>query len=145
MLHSSLPKRSHKIIFSFIILVSLSLIWWGCKKDEGENLPDPGEIEEINNAVLLQEDAYDQLIGLLESEDTLTAKNTILASIQNDPLVQSAGINSQGLYIQYENGMRGGLIIDFEDDPQDTIPPFEIETGGELKSDILQDIVPANE
>lgn len=145
MLHSSLPKRSHKIIFSFIILVSLSLILCGCKKDEENNLPDPGNIEEINNAILLQEDAYDQLADLLQSTDTTTAKVSILSMILADPLVQLADTNSQGLYIQYKNGMRGGLIIDFEDDPQDTISPFEIETEDVLKAEQPKNIIPADE
>ncbi len=144
MLHSSLPKRSHKIIFSFIILVSLSMIWSGCKKDEENNPPDPGNIEEINNAVLLQEDAYDQLADLLQSMDTSSAKATILSTILADPMVQLADTNSQGLYIQYKNGMRGGLIIDFEDEPNDTILPFDADTMQNLKSAPVPNIIPAD-
>jgi len=128
-----------------VILVAIPFFWVGCNKDREEDPPDLVEIEKINNAVLLQEDAYDQLTDLLQSEDTLTAKNTILTTILNDPLVQSAGINSQGLYIQYVNGMRGGLIIDFEDFPDDTLTPFEIETVQSLKSDLPPDVIPADE
>lgn len=145
MLRYRRSTRSHTLLFTLIILVTWPLLLIGCNKDKGDDPPDLAEIEKINNAVLMQELAYDQLTDLLQTEDTLTAKNTVLAGILNDPEVQSAGVNSQGLYIQYENGMRGGLIIDFEDDPQDTIPPFEIDTGGERKSDILQDVVPSNE
>jgi len=126
-------------------MVTLSLLWVGCNKDREDDPPDLGEIEKINNAVLLQEDAYDQLTDLLQSTDTASAKNTILANILQDPMVQTAGINSQGLYIQYNNGMRGGLIIDFEDDPNDTILLIVTETETNLKSDPIPNIIPANE
>jgi hypothetical protein len=97
---------------------------WGCKKEDDEQ-PSAEEVQQIDDALLLQEEMYELLNDLLQSGDTLSAKNQVANKIREDPMVELCGVNSQGVYIQYKSGIRGGIIIDFEDIPEDTADPGE--------------------
>lgn len=126
------------------ITMALSFFLYGCNKEDNDSA-DPVVIETVNNVLTIQEEAYEMLTQLLNTTDTSAAKDSVLNLLLRDPIVQNAGTNTQGIYIQYENGIRGGIIIDFEDDPTDTVSPFEIDQAAHYKSGIRPDAVPAEE
>ena len=102
----------------FVPFVFTLCYFQSCNKELDGDLPGSKEVELVTDAVSFQEEVYDLLMDRITSEgDTIAAKEFALQKILEYPEVDYAGTNSQGIYIQYKNGMRGGLIIDFEDEP----------------------------
>ncbi len=108
------------LLLLFLVLTTL----FGCSEDSPiSDLTPKDDVDMINNSIKIHEDNYSSLIKLLNVMDTTSAKDSIVKVIEADTSVNWAESNSQGIVIQYNSGMRGGIILDFEDDPLGTDPP----------------------
>jgi hypothetical protein len=82
----------------------------------------------------LQETAFENYTTWLGTMDSLEAINQLQQFFLSDASVTSATIGSQGIAVQYSNGMRGGIFINPEDnigeDTLDMVPfPKTITSG----------------
>ncbi|MBN1927635.1 MAG: hypothetical protein JW798_17505 [Prolixibacteraceae bacterium] len=94
------------------------LILWGLNSCISFPRPGDNQQELIDNITNLQDNGFETFetyINILE--DTTLALEEALEVILKNPDVEWAQINSQGIAIQYKNGIRGGIMINGEDDP----------------------------
>jgi hypothetical protein len=104
-----------RIIFSLLIAISFFGI-------ESCGLTDdtPGwsseDKESYEKVLKTQDDVSDDLEDWFQSMDSLDAIEKAYQSFMNDDNVSSATINSQGIAVQYSNGIRGGLFLNPKDD-----------------------------
>ncbi|MCF8357862.1 MAG: hypothetical protein K9H26_03835 [Prolixibacteraceae bacterium] len=102
-----------KKVFVFLLII------WGFNSCISFPRPGDNQEESIGNITRLQDDGFETFetyINILE--DTTLALEEALEVILENPDVEWAQINSQGIAIQYENGIRGGIMITGEDDPE---------------------------
>lgn len=105
-------KKSLMHLTSALFVVSL-IFFTTCKTDD----PKPGgewsdEDKESYNQVLNVQDWIAQnLNGWFQTMDSLDAINEAYQSFRNSEIVSSATINSQGIAVQYANGIRGGIFL----------------------------------
>jgi len=101
-----------KIYWIFILLL---IVCTACKKSSVENNTSTGWTEEdqafLENIQSLQAEAGDNYKTWSQSMDSLLVINKLQQFFLSDPSVLSATIGSQGIAVQYSNGMRGGLFL----------------------------------
>jgi len=87
------------------------------------------ELQIIDDNIDLQTDWGTELDSLLGVMDTTSAKVELLNQILSDTVnVLWADTNDQGILIEYTNGMRGGIILDFKDRIEDDPEPPAFDT-----------------
>jgi hypothetical protein len=103
-----------------------------CNKDKDETSQLTPEQEQIQTKILsIQSNNYNLFKDLIQDMDTLSAKDSVLNVFLADTSVDWARINDQGIAVQYNSGILGGLMIDPKMHP-------EIDTGDlELYYDTL--------
>ncbi len=113
------------VIILLVPLCSGLLLTPGCGGGGGTGTPDGDGIDDINRAVALQESTYALLDDLLAVMDTAAALDSVVDVFMADDLVQAADTNSQGVYVEYKSGMRGGIMLAYEEGPLGDTPPLE--------------------
>ena len=98
-----------------LILFTTTLFWSACFKTEnpGWNDDEKTSYEEV---IDLQDEVSNNLDGWFQSMDSLEAINMAQQQFSGAPNVSTATINSQGIAVQYSNGIRGGLFLRSKDD-----------------------------
>jgi hypothetical protein len=113
-------KRYHfNQSIKFTLIIALLLILISCSEDNtptqsGSNTEAEKIYEEI---VKPQEENFNLFKELTSSMDTLAAMDSVLKVILQDTLVDWGEAGDQGIFIQYKNGIRGGILIDPLDSP----------------------------
>jgi len=102
------------ILFALSIVLLTTLFWVACSKpdDEGWTDDEKASYEEV---ISLQDEVSNNLDEWFLSMDSLDAIDMAHQSFASEPSVSSAIISSQGISVQYANGMRGGLFINPRD------------------------------
>jgi len=98
----------------------LTIILFSCDKKSTSTWPEEDKAYH-QNVMTLQEQASANYGTWLQTMDSLEAIQQLQAFFLADPSVVSAEIGSQGIAVQYSNGMRGGFFINPDDE-------FEIDT-----------------
>lgn len=107
--------------FRLVSIATLAaVIAFSCSKNDSKpNTPgddDEKELKKIDTILTSQTEYSDTLNVLFTHLDSATAKDSLVKLLLTDPNVQSAQSSSQGIVVQYTNGMRGGIFLDPEDD-----------------------------
>ena len=105
----------------------LLIVFTGCTKygNYGSNdntVWDKGGEKYYNNVLTLQTEAGEKYSTWSQTMDSLQAIKKLQEFFLDDTTVTSATIGSQGIAVQYSNGMRGGIFLNPEDNA-DTQPP----------------------
>ncbi len=98
-----------KIYWIFLLLL---IVFSACKKSTDENNNNnTGWTEQeqafYNSVITLQDKAGENWTTWSQTMDSLEAINNLQQFFLSDPSVTSAIIGSQGIAVQYSNGMRG--------------------------------------
>ena len=122
-------KRNHTHVFK-LLLPSLFLLFTFC----GDKNPTQHQASEESKAiyqtvVLNQQEKYEVFETLIAEMDTVSALDSVRTLLEQDSLVAWAEIGEQGIAIQYENGIRGGIFIDPLDDLEEGNENFEMPLG----------------
>jgi hypothetical protein len=107
-----------KILIQSLFFLSVALVVFSCKKsddDHGAGWTDDDKAS-YQQVINVQDEIGNQLDDWLQSMDSLDAINQAYQAFTSNENVSSATINSQGIAVQYKNGIRGGLLIYTEDD-----------------------------
>jgi hypothetical protein len=92
-----------------------SVILFSCDKGSTSDWPEEDKAFH-QNVTDLQEQAGANFETWLQNMDSLDAIQQLQAFFLADPSVVSAEIGSQGIVVQYSNGMRGGIFLNPEDE-----------------------------
>lgn len=107
-------KKQFILLALFFSLISLTF-WPGCKSSTDDK-PDDGWTEEEEQAYLAIESLQTQcgqvFSDLVTTMDTSSAKAQLVEWFESDPSVAWAVASAQGVSVLYQNGLRGGIIID---------------------------------
>ena len=101
----------------YLIFISLLIIFSACKKRTDENNNSTWTEEDqifYNNIITLQDKGGENWTTWSKTMDSLEAINKLQQFFLSDPSVTSATIGSQGIAVQYSNGMRGGIFLNPE-------------------------------
>ncbi len=93
-----------------ISLFAITFFWSACKKTDGTDWNDE-EHTAYNHVINLQDEVSAKLNDWFSSLDSLEAIQMAQQEFANDPNVSSVTVGSQGIMVQYANGMRGGLFL----------------------------------
>ncbi len=115
-------KKSLVFLLS-IVLLSTTFFWSACLKpdDEGWTDDEKASYEEVIN---LQDEVSNNLDEWFLTMDSLDAINKAQQFFADAPSVSEAFVNSQGIAVQYANGMRGGLYLNPLDNKTERSPDF---------------------
>jgi len=108
------------LLFSLGIFAICTLVFIGsCQTDNPE--PEGGNWSEADKqsydqVLTIQDEVGENLDDWFQSMDSLDAVQAAYEAFVNNADVSSATINSQGIAVQYANGMRGGLFLNPKDD-----------------------------
>jgi hypothetical protein len=102
--------------------ILLIVILFSCKKKSDDTTSGwtPEQEAFYNNVISLQEQAGKNYDTWMITMDSLDVINKLKQFFESDPSVTSATIGSQGIAVQYTNGMRGGMFLKPKDHPEDT-------------------------
>lgn len=104
-------------------LVMLLALLISCSGDKGTNPPSGTEVIEDVHEVTAFQDSLDIVFdALLGQMDQVTALDSLLQAALRDPGVKTGGASEYGLFIEYKNGVIGGIFVDDADDPAGTVP-----------------------
>jgi hypothetical protein len=99
----------------YILLLFAALCFnllFSCTEDKNDQGTLNDDQRRIQDGVLsLQENNYILLTDLQQEIGQKEAVDSVLAAINSDPSVDWAKSNNQGIFIQYKNGIRGGIIF----------------------------------
>ena len=99
-----------------LFLIPLFLVFLiSCDKKNDEKWPEADKAYH-DNVIALQESAAQNYQDWILTMDSLDAIQQLQAFFLADPSVVTAEIGSQGIVVQYSNGMRGGIFINPEDE-----------------------------
>jgi hypothetical protein len=125
-------------IYLAVATALLMLFVYGCSSSSKVTPPGDDhtkELKKIDSLLTTQSDYSDTLNVLFTHLDSTAAKDSLVKILLADPNVQTAQSNSQGIAIQYTNGMRGGVFLDPEDlgepVPPDDLPKLGKHLGGD--------------
>jgi hypothetical protein len=107
-----------KRIFTLLATALLLILISSCSKKSSNPSDDDltqKELQKIDSIMTTQVDLDSPLQGLLVYMDSTAAKDSVVKVFLADPNVQSAQSTSQGITVQYTNGMRGGILLDPKD------------------------------
>jgi hypothetical protein len=96
----------------------IMLFVYGCSSSSKSTPPGDDhtkELKKIDSLITTQSDYSDSLNSLFTHLDSTAAKDSLVKILLADPNVQTAQSNSQGILVQYTNGMRGGILLNPED------------------------------
>jgi hypothetical protein len=103
----------------YLFFVMLLFVFTTCKKPSNEN--NTGWADEdltfYNNVIALQKKAGESYITWSKTMDTLAVLNQLQQFFISNPSVTTATKSSQGIAVQYSNGMRGGIFLYPQDEP----------------------------
>lgn len=108
-------KKSLSLVLS-IVLLSTTFFWSSCLKTDEEGGWAKEDKESYDQVINIQDEIGDKLDDWLQSMDSLDAVEEAYQAFISSDNVSSATINSQGITVQYTNGIRGGLLLNPEDD-----------------------------
>jgi hypothetical protein len=111
------------------LLLAIMVFFFSCDLLNDNNVDGWSEEDQAyyNDVIALQDNASENFDTWLLTMDSLEAINQLQQFFLSDASVTSATIGSQGIAVQYSNGMRGGIFIDPEDGPLEdtlTMEPF---------------------
>ena len=108
-------KKSLFIILAFALLVS-------CKKnkDSQDNGASQADMDLFKHTLTLQDQACENYVTWSQTMDSLAAITKLRQFFLSDPAVTAATIGSQGVMVQYSNGFRGGILLNYEEDTKDS-------------------------
>jgi len=102
----------------YLIFLLLLIVFMACKKtadnDDNSTVTEEDLIS-YNNIISLQNKAAENYFTWLQTMDSLKVIEKLQQFFLSDPSVTSATIGSQGIAVQYANGMCGGILLDFQD------------------------------
>ncbi|UCF05974.1 MAG: hypothetical protein JSV33_02755 [bacterium] len=130
-----------KIILAYLILIFL----FSCSSDNPIDPVNEIDIERIHSEIIDIQDACDTVLTnlLAGMMDTTTAKDSVLSVFLEYPSVAWGTVTGQGILIEYESGVRGGIILDYGEDqgawPQEIKCDYISGANGNLGS---QNIIP---
>lgn len=110
---------TYRFIKLFVRISTLLLILSSCDiidsifgPRETEN-PTDTQQQEINTVISIQNNTAAIMDNLFSSGlDILTVKDSIAKIFINDPSVKNVWINNEGIAVEYDNGIAGGIFID---------------------------------
>lgn len=105
-------------IYLAVATALLMLFVHGCSSSSKSTPPGDdhaAELKKIDSLITKQSDYSDTLNALFAHLDSTAAKDSLVNILLADPNVQTAQSNSQGILVQYTNGMRGGILLNPED------------------------------
>lgn len=107
-------QRSKPVVLILSGALAFLFFWQGCKQNEDD--PDDGWTEEEEQAYLavelIQAQCSQVFTDYVATMDTNSAKEQLVEWFESDPSVAWAEISEQGVSVLYQNGMRGGIMID---------------------------------
>lgn len=107
-----------------ITLVGTAMVlFMSCAKESEPVVPpDPPPVSPTYQRILsLQDTAMAAFNRLMSAHvDTAVAKDSLVRLFRADTSVSWAESGSQGVAVQYKSGIRGGIFLDPEDDPDET-------------------------
>ena len=108
-----------KIVWFFFLM---TLFLSACKKnsDESSGGFSAEDLAIYNKMISIQEQAATNYITWSATMDSTEAVNRLYQFFQSDPTVAVATMGSQGIMVEYTNGMRGGIILNPERDNKDS-------------------------
>ena len=107
-----------KRLFTLLALSLLLALIGSCSKkssNPSDDDPTQKELHKIDSLMTTQADLDSTLQELLLHIDSTAAKDSVVKILRADPNVQTAQSTSQGVTIQYTNGIRGGIFLDPKD------------------------------
>jgi len=111
--------------FSAAVIIALLSVCSPKNSPSGPDKPDVPDVTDVQT-VEKTESKIDSLFsaGVAASDDTVAVLESIAQALENDSSVDSVTVSEQGLAIQYENGMRGGIFVSplDEDEPLEELP-----------------------
>lgn len=135
-------KRSLIFVLGILLIGSLTFIG-SCKTDDPE--PEEGNWTEADKqshdqVLNIQDEVGDNLDDWFQTMDSLDAIQQAYQAFVNSEYVSTATINTQGIAVQYRNGMRGGLFLNPKDDKGEVGDPmcYPGEEVSNLKSRVNQ-------
>jgi hypothetical protein len=112
-----MKKKSRMLIFPLVLMGLVLFLFTTCKKTSDDN--NTGWTAEdqayYNSVIALQDKAGENYATWSQTMDSLEAINKLQQFFLSDPSVTSATIGSQGIAVQYSNGMRGGIFLNPQD------------------------------
>ncbi len=107
-----------KTLVQFLFLLSIALVVFSCKKSDDDTSAGWTDEDKASyqQVISVQDQIGDQLDNWLQSMDSLDALNQAYEAFISNENVSSATINSQGIAVQYANGVRGGIFLRYKDD-----------------------------
>ncbi len=111
----------------YLIFVSMLVVFSACKKNTDDTTNNNSGWTEADwafydNVLTLQDKAYENYVTWSQTMDSLEAINKLHQFFISDPSVSSATISSQGITIQYTNGLRGLIFLNPQDGPAGDSP-----------------------
>jgi hypothetical protein len=100
-----------------LLAIFMSVLFFGCSggdkgTDDNDNVQQK-ELQRIETILVTQETLGGTVDQMLAEMDTTAVKDSLVKLFEADTAnVQTATSNSQGVSVQYKNGMRGGVMID---------------------------------
>jgi hypothetical protein len=107
-----------KRIFTLLATALLLVLIGSCSKkssNPSDDDPTQKELQKIDSLMTTQADLDSTLQELIVQMDSTAAKDSVVKILRADPNVQQAQSTSQGVTIQYTNGIRGGIFLDPKD------------------------------
>lgn len=108
-------KKLLTLVLSIVLLFT-TFFWSSCLKTDEEGGWAKEDKESYDQVINIQDEIGDKLDDWLQSMDSLDAVEEAYQAFISSDNVSSATINSQGITVQYTNGIRGGLLLNPEDD-----------------------------
>ena len=114
-----MKKKNRIWIYPLLFMGLVLILDASCKKKSDDNNTGWSEANQAyyNNVIALQDKAGDNYATWSQTMDSLEAINKLQQFFLSDPSVTSATIGSQGIAVQYSNGMRGGIFLNPQDGP----------------------------
>ncbi len=104
-----------------IVLLATTFFWTSCLKTDDGGWTDD-EKASYQEVLSLQDEVSNNLDEWFLNMDSLDAIDMAHQSFANAPNVSEAFVNSQGIAVQYANGMRGGIYLNPLDGETDKSP-----------------------
>ena len=101
-----MKSKSSSLLCLLILIIS-------CNKDKDGTPQLSTEQEKVQSNILsIQSNNYNLFEDLIQEMDTISAKDSVLQVFLADTSVEWAQVNDQGIAVQYNSGIVGGLLID---------------------------------
>lgn len=106
-------KRLLFALFTISLSCTIISCSGGDKGSDNNDNDQQKELRRIEDILTIQESIGDDLEEMIASLDTAAVKDSLVKLFEADTAhVLTAAANSQGVAVEYKNGMRGGVLID---------------------------------